>query len=367
MKRVPELDGLRGLAAAAVVVYHLFPKALPEGYLGVSLFFVLSGYLITGIVLDHGSTRGFLRNFYARRGLRIWPPYFLSVAALVACGAGPSTGLGWFLTYTQNTPLSLRLHARQPDFTPSWPAFNHSWTLAVEEQFYLLWPAALLVVGAVGVQRLAWLGLATSVVMRGAGLSPHTLIGCLDGLAAGGLLASRRRLGRPDRAGAWAVVGVALWLVCRYPPGAWVGPKVLRGAGGLAVALVFYSAVAWASRHPGTRWTAPLRWGLLTRLGTVSYGVYLYHIPVAVFWASNREWLADRIGVRAPFDVPTGVAVIPLTLLLAAASWRLVERPALAWKGRFEYQAKRVVLAPRFARQRRRGRRVEAEAVLGSD
>src|SRR4051794_17335274 len=108
-RRMTELDGLRGLAVAAVVAFHFWPAAVPWGHLSVVLFFVLSGYLISSIVLEHGGGPGFLRTFYTRRVLRIWPAYYVALLALVACGAGPPRGLWYFVTYLQDTPLYLTL------------------------------------------------------------------------------------------------------------------------------------------------------------------------------------------------------------------------------------------------------------------
>src|SRR5262245_12702190 len=83
MRRVPELDALRAVAALVVLLFHLNPPRFFFGWTGVDLFFVLSGYLITTIILDHCNRRGFVWNFYARRGLRIWPTYYLTLAVLV--------------------------------------------------------------------------------------------------------------------------------------------------------------------------------------------------------------------------------------------------------------------------------------------
>ncbi len=109
MRRIPELDALRGLAALAIVVYHLWVPQVTLLGTAVDLFFVLSGYLITSIILGQVDQPGFLGRFYARRALRIWPIYYLSLLALVALSPllpGPSRldGLPYYLTYTQRIP-----------------------------------------------------------------------------------------------------------------------------------------------------------------------------------------------------------------------------------------------------------------------
>jgi peptidoglycan/LPS O-acetylase OafA/YrhL len=145
MRRIPELDALRGIAILLVLVHHTefavlyAPELTRLMWLGVDLFFVLSGFLITEILLRKPKDRGFILNFYARRALRIWPPYYLLVLFVWLFGTplfGSSLqgrALVHYLTFTQNVsfaPMELAFH----------PALQSTWSLAVEEQFYLLWP-----------------------------------------------------------------------------------------------------------------------------------------------------------------------------------------------------------------------------------
>ncbi len=137
------LDALRALAAGVVLVFHLSPYRFPFGWTGVDLFFVLSGYLITSIIITNGHSPGFYRNFYMRRGLRIWPIYYLTLFILVLTNGWlrepqPMAGLIYAITHTQNIPSFWR--GSTPPFHR---AFDHSWALALEEQFYLVWPAPL--------------------------------------------------------------------------------------------------------------------------------------------------------------------------------------------------------------------------------
>ncbi len=147
MPRIKELDSVRGLAALAIVFFHLwFPQVVVLG-LGVNLFFVLSGYLITTIILGHTLNPRFLISFYARRGLRIWPIYYLSLAGLVLLFqllplSGDLSEWPSYLTYIQG--LSHYWSGREPTFPL---AFQHTWSLAIEEQFYLFWP---MLIGLVG-------------------------------------------------------------------------------------------------------------------------------------------------------------------------------------------------------------------------
>src|SRR3954466_11966508 len=107
MKRIKELDALRGLAALTIVLFHVYPHQVFMGWSAVDLFFVLSGYLITSIIINNLSNKGFLTSFYSRRILRIWPVYYLTLAAVLILNAFsrtgyPTDGLFQHLTFTQN-------------------------------------------------------------------------------------------------------------------------------------------------------------------------------------------------------------------------------------------------------------------------
>ncbi len=195
MKRVAELDSLRALAAIVVLFFHLDPFRYVPGWSGVDLFFVLSGYLITSIIIRNGETRGFYRNFYARRTLRIWPTYYLTVLVLVAVNPflprpGSFADLPYVLTYTQYTPI---YWGKEPP--PNYPALNHTWTLAIEEQFYLIWPALVLWVGRKRLVPLCLMTIGLAMAARDGGnfLIPKypqlVLVSRCDGFAIGGLLA----------------------------------------------------------------------------------------------------------------------------------------------------------------------------------
>ncbi len=155
----------------------------------IDLFFVLSGYLITTIVLREWGTHGFLRVFYVRRALRIWPIYYLAIAACYVMNPwlphpDPLDGSGYFWTYTQFTP------GYWSDTMPTFSRLaRHTWTLAIEEQFYLFWPV---MVGLAGRRWLVGISVPLAVapvVMRSLGYFPHLLLTRCDGLALGAILA----------------------------------------------------------------------------------------------------------------------------------------------------------------------------------
>ncbi len=331
MRRVAALDSLRGLAALAVILFHFGSDVFAWGRYSTTFFFVLSGYLITGIVLDHEGSDGFFRKFYARRALRLLPVYYLTLGLVLLTGWGPVHGLGYYLSFTQNAPLYGM--PRVEGCAPDWPLMNHTWSLAVEEQFYLIWPLAVCLVGRRRVPALAALCVVASVLFRVGGISRFTLLGAMDGVALGGWLAARRRLGLPDRGGLSVLAALGAFVAAAL----WHNPGITRGLSEVAWALVFYAAVAWVSRHPDAPGLAPLRWRPVVGVGTLSYGIYLFHVPVAIVWAAQRYRLATWTGMPWLLDVPLCVAVLVFTPAAAWLSWRMVEKPILQFKRYFEY------------------------------
>ncbi|MDR3622220.1 MAG: acyltransferase [Paludisphaera borealis] len=351
MRRIPELDGLRGLAALAVVLFHLYLGVFPFGRAAVDLFFVLSGFLITGIVIDHIDEPRFLRRFYARRSLRIWPIYYLSLVLLLAAGF-----VSWrmwlpFALYLQNTGYYLMPleSLRGAIFAPDWPLMNHTWSLAVEEQFYLIWPGLILLTGRRRVGVLAVACLAGSVAARLAGYPHSMLITRCDGLALGALLAAvlhrpeivsdaaRRAAVRPWLWAAGALIAMlGLRLAWEMRTGRVRIPLDFRlddaPAEVLCVSLISFVIVAWTTVETGHRRLAPLRWKPLRDLGTISYGVYLYHALVL-------HAVQSLLPHATPgYQALEGLLTLVGSLVVAAISWRFVERPILKLKDRFDYR-----------------------------
>jgi peptidoglycan/LPS O-acetylase OafA/YrhL len=357
VERVPELDALRGLAALAVVVFHSKSSWLPWGWASVDLFFVLSGYLITAIVLKHGGSRGFLRNFYVRRGLRVWPLYFLVVGLLMAASPVLRHPFNWSqlpytLTFTQNVPLYWNGSA--PEFCIY---LLHTWTLALEEQFYLLWPALLLLVGPRRVIPVALVCAAGSFAARSAGLSYILLGARCEGLAFGGLLAAllapglptspalrRFRLGLAGALAGGAVTLLAVGGFSGLAPGTFVLPR--PGVTILAFNLLWLGVVGLTVLGAGCPALAGLRRRELCWLGQVSYGLYLiHHVLLSIvrevcvsfgYWKTSR-WLL--------------LATIAASLVAAGVSHAFFEAPILSLKRHFRYGD-----VTNFPRDRRRSR-----------
>jgi peptidoglycan/LPS O-acetylase OafA/YrhL len=356
---VPQLDALRAFAVLAVLASHYcytMPFWSAAGAFGVRLFFVLSGFLITGILLrsraaietGHSDVAFAMRQFYVRRFLRIFPLFYATLLIAWALGVpAVRADLGWHLAYLSNVRFAI---------TNEWPApLSHFWSLAVEEQFYLVWPAfvllsprrllrpALLALIAVGP---LWRGLGAAAGLREMVVwnLPFT---ALDSLGIGSLLALATTgtpigAAAPGRKPAWALYGAAgaavLLLVAWFIPSPVLGPvRWLFGHGGFltAISLVFAGLVLQSARG----WPGPvgraLAWGPLTYLGRISYGVYVVHLftPGLVRWALARAGL--------PYPETPGLVQFTIltaaTIALAAASWHLFERPLNDLKRHFPY------------------------------
>lgn len=339
--RLPELDGLRALAVLTVIGAHCQAELLLYGWPAVDLFFVLSGYLITSIILEHADSPRFLLPFYFRRGLRIWPIYYLTVSALwLACPYLPRAwnvaGLPWVLTYTQN--VSRYWSAGTVEFTAY---FRHTWSLAIEEQFYLLWPALILLVGRKRLRPLCLGVIILALVARAGGLHWWTLAARCDGLALGGLLAALGvRPSAPERSRSltpvlFAVGGLAtlstIALLVRLslrgiPP--YPAPSLFL----FSINLVWFALVGLAVLHSGHPALRCLRSRGLCYLGQISYGLYLYHFVILAV-AGDLARVAGLHGRPLWRDL----LLVAVCVGVAVLSWRFVERPLLRLKDRIPY------------------------------
>jgi peptidoglycan/LPS O-acetylase OafA/YrhL len=350
MKRVAELDAIRGIAALAIMVNHLpFSRWIfHAGAYGVDLFFVLSGYLITTIILKNSGSPRFMTAFYVRRSLRIWPIYYLALLGVIAVNPifrppYPLDGWPFYATYLQG--VQDYWFGRVPPFSP---LLDHTWTLALEEQYYLIWPALVVVLGGRAVAPLA-IGLTLlSIGARSAGFSNRILLGRCDGFALGGLLAAIL----PDLATARAkarsyLVGFGLVALAAVAYPAW-GGRVARliaaarpslnlvdvaGSIRLAAAtFIFFAAVGVIlilAGRPALRW---LRGRTLCYLGTISYGIYLYHYPLYQILDATVGHPAAWWAIAIKFASTLGIASI---------SWKYLEKPILSLKSRFDYRSGR--------------------------
>ena len=341
----PDLEGLRGVAILLVLLCHMRIPGADAGFVGVDMFFVLSGFLITGLLVNERERTGRigLGPFYARRARRILPAAVLVLATTLLAAALVLSPLDLRRIADDGLAASLSLANMRyaVDATDYFAPVDASpmlqfWSLAVEEQFYLLWPILLLTVARIGRPRLAMAALATAV-LGGSFLLGSVLTDTSSAwayfslptrawqLAAGGLLAlGAPLLGRVPNAIAAAVgwLGAALLgasLVVIGPTTAYPGLASLLPTLG-AVALIASGGVVGS---PG--WIllarAPLRW-----LGRISYSLYLWHWPILVLGP-----VALGLGVAADEgrgdDLAIRVGLALLAVAIAAVTWRLVEEP----------------------------------------
>lgn len=333
--RLPGLDALRGLAVGLVLLNHAAPDVFgAAGVLGVTVFFALSGWLITGVLmrdLDRGGRIRFGR-FYGHRLLRLYPPLLLMLAGYVVVeGAFDLLGQAHLVPETLVAALTYTINI--PGLPHGSESVYHFWTLAAEEQFYLVWPLVL-----AWAWRRGWLRATTGVAVAAAlaacmvtlllvvpdvarvyalptSWGAALLIGCAGYLGRTALAARLPQTVRARRAVQAAIV-VAL-----------LGGTLLTGLAGhtawylLGVPAVAVATVVLISYVGGWR-TLPSRWlRPAVALGTVSYAAYLWNGAIV-------RWLGH------PDDLG-GIALgVGLTLLAATASWWLVERPVARWRAR---------------------------------
>jgi peptidoglycan/LPS O-acetylase OafA/YrhL len=345
--RIPELDGARGMAALAVVIAHYFGEVehgLPGftiGWMGVNLFFVLSGFLIGSIILERKDSPNFFAVFYIRRTLRVFPAYFATLALTLAFASlhKPTSWIGEplpalsYLTFTQNFAMALR-----SDYGSSW--LLPTWTLAVEEQFYLAVP---LLITLLPSRRLLpavlggiTLGCATRALFYWANdeIAGQVLLFSRADILLSGVLAAYLHQRYVVREMVLrliplaAIIGVLLSAVqFRFN-----GGYLLFVVSPLLMAVLFAAYVLLAARG----WTTLrfLRSPLWQMLGTISYSLYLIHQPVA------------GIMHGLIFDARPDIATVPQVIVTFAAffaaiglawtSWTLMEAPLLrmgrAWR-----------------------------------
>ncbi len=358
LKHIPALDGLRGLAVLAVVLYHFAPELVPAGFLGVDVFLVLSGFLITSLALEEvdRTTSMSASGFFARRARRLLPAAIATIVVVVIVarildhGSVDSSLRGHAiasLTYIANWWSIAQQNSYQAAFGTESP-LNHFWSLAVEEQFYLMFPIALIGTVAllrrrIGVHRLAHVALIGAVVGAIASCALMWI------LRTPGSDPSRVYLGTDTRSQA-LFVGIAIACIVRLRPvkslravtrttlttAALVALAALVGiastadfrsdwlyTGGFLFIAIATGIVVLALNGHDSFFTKALSFRWLRTLGLVSYGLYLWHWPIKVFVTGERLHLSDDQTGR----IELFVIRVALTAGATALSWYLIEQP----------------------------------------
>jgi peptidoglycan/LPS O-acetylase OafA/YrhL len=347
--RLPGLDGVRALAVIAVIAFHEQLSVLPGGFLGVDVFFVLSGYLITDLLVAQWHQHGRLRlgNFWARRARRLLPALATMLVVVTAATAiiEPSQlaalrpALLAAVTYSSNWWQALHHQSYFTQFGPP-PPLQHLWSLAIEEQFYLVWPLLLIVlVSRFRSRRIrasaAWLCAALSALATTAiylpGADPSRVYYGTDTHSSALLIGAALALSWPlrrlraltaDTARVADGLGLAGLALLGWAMGHYRGDDRALYPVGLLIAALAAGAVVLAAASPGlVSWVLglpPLRW-----IGVRSYGIYLWHWPVI---ALTTAFLARSRSRPGPL---IWAAEAALAVGLAAVSWRWIEQPII--------------------------------------
>ena len=337
----PEIQALRALAVGVVVLYHFWPALSPAGYVGVDVFFVVSGFLITGILLRDAAETGRIRfaRFYGRRVRRILPSALLVLAVtsvVTAIVVPPAEAARWFREILASTLFienwTQSIESQQGTTGLESTPVQHYWSLSVEEQFYLVWPLVILagvwiasrfirprmrvVVGLLAA--VTALSFVCSLVLVGIdnNLAYFSTLSRAWEFGIGGLLACASvAVGHDRLRAATSWVGLALIVASVYVAtdiDAFPGLLVLMPVLGAA-------AVIWAGA-PAVAWStgrlvafAPVLW-----IGGISYALYLWHWPVVML----TPYITGR-----PSETPVMLLLLAISVLLAWGTTRLIEDP----------------------------------------
>lgn len=343
----PELDGLRGISILLVYLHHIYYPLMPRGFFGVDIFFVLSGFLITSLLVQEWSREGSisLKDFYIRRVLRLMPALFLLILiiggfALIFNKRPTETyqGIWLSLSYASNWLYAFGY------FSPHNP-LGITWSLAIEEQFYLIWPLLFTLVLRFKLGRRWILYILTLLIAliplhrnileeQGASIfrlyyasdtrADTLLIGCLVGLLISwNLLPHDRRFEILMRSLAAVAVIFLGYLVGTT---SWTYFTLCRWGGHTLVAISIALILAVVITSPPKFALSVLRFAPLVWIGRISYGLYLWHWPA-------RWFIYPKNGL--PSSAGQLLTVVVLSLSLTTLSYYFVEKPFLRWKKRF--------------------------------
>lgn len=361
---LPALDGVRGIAILAVLAAHLlFSNNISSSpiiqvlldirnqlWIGVTLFFSLSGFLITGILYDTLGTRSYFRTFYGRRVLRIFPLYYGFLGLLLVLT--PVLHLNWqgqayrLLTYTTNLPFT----REWTDNPAPYISLRHFWSLAVEEQFYLLWPLIIFwlrdwkkVFTAALTGSCLALVLRSLLVVFKKGPENHSLPFCMDGLLLGGALAllvrSRYRQRTLELAPYVFVLAAAIILAASIHDPNLNWDSAFLTTIGMSIAAIGTTALVATALVQDSFAQKLFSFSPLRFFGTYSYGLYVYHYSLdAALTERLRFWFEAHGASKPEAILLAAFPILLLSIALAVASYQLYEKHFLRMKRFFPYR-----------------------------
>ena len=347
----PDLDGVRAFAVLAVMAFHILQNLAPPivyrgGIMGVDVFFVLSGYLITTLLIREQDDAGRVSrvNFYIRRALRLLPALFLTF--IVGAITVHVTHAHFPRPYGQSVLLALAYIANWAQIHKEMVPLGHTWSLSIEEQYYIVWPTLLIIATRLKASRRMLAGL---LLVGAAAMGIGRYYAAIHGHGSFALLST---ITRPDS----VLIGSALALLLADPPAQLVRFLARREPAYAAIVIVAIGTLTLGATSPNfvrggltlinlctaivvghltVAEDSPLRSLFSTKplpfIGRISYGLYLFHIPIL--------WLIVGYPAKNRGLVPVAEVYV-LTFAVAIASFMLIERPALKLKSRFGSMSK---------------------------
>jgi peptidoglycan/LPS O-acetylase OafA/YrhL len=365
---IPGLDGLRGIAIISVILFHIWEKisdgrilsplnmVFQIGWIGVDLFFVLSGFLITRILLHTKGAPNYFRRFYIRRFLRIIPLYYLflvMIALIMMYYRDINTkeliflrkNIIWMWLYVQNIIISVESQSYSYNI-------NHLWSLAVEEQFYIVWPLIVFILSRRRLLLFALLMVIFPPILRYTLLENKTswfmtyffTLCRIDSLGWGALIAILLYRGISLRLLAvvmsiFGIFGLSGLVVIYRTQGGLPFNGVLTNIYGFTCAAIFFAAIilAIANKTGAFFTTIFLENPLLSYIGKISYGLYVFHYPLLFVLQAVA---LPALGLGFLLSTGSGIALFSIIyvlacVLVASLSWTLFERPIMSLKDRF--------------------------------
>lgn len=356
MKYIKQLDSVRAIAVILVIISHWLPKTYwinqvtlnTNGAFGVNVFFVLSGFLITGILLENRrevenlnlNKTLVIKNFFVRRALRIFPIYYLTITFLLIVHKYTSTQIGenylYYYTYTAN----LYFYKKQ-----EWDGMlSHLWSLSVEEQFYLIWPWLIIFCKEKHVKPIIItfiiIGIISDVILSGGPLDVVVTTSCFDAFGIGALLSWQFKY-RPNSIKKYynliccfALISLVLLLIIFTHHNVYVPYRILCSS----ITVWAIAFILLNNNNKQSFLISILDNKILIGLGKISYGIYLYHLILYTFSWFALNALEKRGFVHLPENYKFSIMLWSnaiLLILVSWLSWNWIEKPFLNLKKRF--------------------------------